>query len=127
METPDMKKNIGMVGIGMMGHGIASNILKHGHALTVLEHPGNQPLDTLMAAGARSATRAADVAAQSDVVILVLTGSPQVEAVLTGEGGVLTGLKPGTIVMDCSTALPSSTVRMAEAVAKAAAASWTHP
>jgi 3-hydroxyisobutyrate dehydrogenase-like beta-hydroxyacid dehydrogenase len=57
----------------------------------VLEHPGNQPLDTLKAAGARSATRAADVAAQSDVVILVLTGSPQVEAVLTGEGGVLTG------------------------------------
>jgi 3-hydroxyisobutyrate dehydrogenase-like beta-hydroxyacid dehydrogenase len=59
------------------------------------------------------------VAAQSDVVILVLTGSPQVEAVLTGEGGVLAGLRPGTIVMDCSTALPSSTVRMAEAVANA--------
>jgi 3-hydroxyacyl-CoA dehydrogenase len=33
-----------MVGIGMMGHGIASNLVKHGHALTVLEHPGNQPL-----------------------------------------------------------------------------------
>ncbi|MCA0213387.1 MAG: NAD(P)-dependent oxidoreductase [Proteobacteria bacterium] len=114
-----MKKNIGMVGIGMMGHGIASNILKHGHALTVLEHAGNQPLDALKAAGARSVARAADVAAQSDVVILVLTGSPQVEAVLTGEGGVLAGLRPGTVVMDCSTALPSSTVRMAQAVAQA--------
>lgn len=111
-----VKKNIGMIGIGMMGHGIASNIVKHGYPLTVLEHPGNQPLDTLKAAGARSATLAAELAAQSDVVILVLTGSPQVEAVLTGEGGVLAGLRPGSIVIDCSTALPSSTVRMAQAV-----------
>jgi 3-hydroxyisobutyrate dehydrogenase-like beta-hydroxyacid dehydrogenase len=111
-----MKKNIGMVGIGMMGHGIASNLVKHGHALTVLEHAGNQPLDALKAAGARSVTRAADVAAQSDIVILVLTGSPQVEAVLAGEGGVLQGLRPGSIVIDCSTALPASTARMAKAV-----------
>ena len=111
-----MKKNIGMIGIGMMGHGIASNIVKHGYPLAVLEHPGNQPLDALKAAGARSFTRAADLAAQSDIVILVLTGSPQVEAVLTGEGGVLQGLRPGSIVVDCSTAIPASTLHMAEAV-----------
>ncbi|AGU52706.1 putative 2-hydroxy-3-oxopropionate reductase [Variovorax paradoxus B4] len=111
-----MKKNIGMIGIGMMGHGIASNIVKHGYPLAVLEHPGNQPLDALKAAGARSFTRAADLAAQSDIVILVLTGSPQVEAVLTGEGGVLQGLRPGSIVIDCSTAIPASTLRMAQAV-----------
>ncbi|RRH82812.1 NAD(P)-dependent oxidoreductase [Variovorax beijingensis] len=111
-----MKKNIGMIGIGMMGHGIASNIVKHGYPLAVLEHPGNQPLDALKAAGARSLTRAAELAAQSDIVILVLTGSPQVEAVLTGEGGVLQGLRPGSIVIDCSTAIPASTLRMAQAV-----------
>ncbi len=111
-----MKKNIGMIGIGMMGHGIASNIAKHGYPLAVLEHPGNQPLDALKAAGARSFTRAAELAAQSDIVILVLTGSPQVEAVLTGEGGVLQGLRPGSIVIDCSTAIPASTLRMAQAV-----------
>ncbi|MDQ0586332.1 3-hydroxyisobutyrate dehydrogenase-like beta-hydroxyacid dehydrogenase [Variovorax paradoxus] len=111
-----MKKNIGMIGIGMMGHGIASNIARHGYPLAVLEHPGNQPLDALKAAGARSFARAADLAAQSDIVILVLTGSPQVEAVLTGEGGVLQGLRPGSIVIDCSTAIPASTLRMAQAV-----------
>ncbi|WP_185738395.1 NAD(P)-dependent oxidoreductase [Variovorax beijingensis] len=105
-----------MIGIGMMGHGIASNIVKHGYPLAVLEHPGNQPLDALKAAGARSLTRAAELAAQSDIVILVLTGSPQVEAVLTGEGGVLQGLRPGSIVIDCSTAIPASTLRMAQAV-----------
>ncbi|MDP9971851.1 3-hydroxyisobutyrate dehydrogenase-like beta-hydroxyacid dehydrogenase [Variovorax paradoxus] len=111
-----MKKNIGMIGIGMMGHGIASNIARHGYPLAVLEHPGNQPLDALKAAGARSFARAAELAAQSDIVILVLTGSPQVEAVLTGEGGVLQGLRPGSIVIDCSTAIPASTLRMAQAV-----------
>jgi len=111
-----LKKNIGMIGIGMMGHGIASNIARHGYPLAVLEHPGNQPLDALKAAGARSFARAADLAAQSDIVILVLTGSPQVEAVLTGEGGVLQGLRPGSIVIDCSTAIPASTLRMAQAV-----------
>lgn len=112
-------KKIGMVGIGMMGHGIASNILKHGYELAVFEHPGNQPLDALKAAGAVGFTSTAALAAQCDAVILVLTGSPQVEAVLTGAGGLLEGLRPGSIVIDCSTAIPSSSARMAEAVAAA--------
>jgi 3-hydroxyisobutyrate dehydrogenase-like beta-hydroxyacid dehydrogenase len=111
-----MKQAIGMVGIGLMGHGIASNLVKHGHALAVLEHPGNQPLEALKAAGAVGYDSAAALAARSDVVILVLTGSPQVEAVLTGPGGVLEGLRPGSVVIDCSTAIPSSTLRMAQAV-----------
>ena len=118
-ETEKAMKKIGMVGIGMMGHGIAGNVLKHGYALAVLEHPGNQPLDALKAQGAVGVSTARELAAQSDVVILVVTGSPQVEAVLTGAGGVLEGLRPGTIVIDCSTAIPSSTLRMAEAVARA--------
>lgn len=111
-----MKKNVGMVGVGLMGHGIASNIVRHGHSLAVLEHPGNQPLDTLKAAGVAGLHSAAEVAARADVVILVLTGSPQVEQVLTGPGGVLEGLRPGGVVIDCSTAIPSSTLRMAQAV-----------
>lgn len=109
-------KNIGMVGIGMMGHGIATNVQKHGYELGVLEHPGNQPLDALKAGGARTFTSAAELAARSDVVILVLTGAPQVEAVLTGADGVLQGLRPGTVVIDCSTSIPGTTLRMAQAV-----------
>lgn len=111
-----MKKKVGLIGVGLMGHGIASNIVRHGHDLAVLEHPGNQPLDALKAAGATGMHRAAELAARSEVVILVLTGSPQVEAVLTGPGGVLEGLRPGSVVIDCSTAIPSSTLRMAQAV-----------
>jgi 3-hydroxyisobutyrate dehydrogenase-like beta-hydroxyacid dehydrogenase len=116
-------KKIGMVGIGMMGHGIASNVQKHGYELAVLEHAGNQPLEALKAAGARSFTSAEMLATHSDVIILVLTGSPQVEAVLTGENGVLQGLRAGAVVIDCSTAIPSSTLRMADAV-KAAGGSF---
>jgi len=109
-------KKIGMVGIGMMGHGIARNVQKHGYELAVLEHPGNQPLDALKAGGAQSFTSASALAARSDVVILVLTGAPQVEAVLTGPDGVLQGMRSGTIVIDCSTSMPATTVRMAQAV-----------
>ncbi|MBN9430318.1 MAG: NAD(P)-dependent oxidoreductase [Burkholderiales bacterium] len=111
-----MKPAVGMIGIGLMGHGIARNILKRGYSLTVLEHPGNQPLDELLAAGASTQRSAASLAASVDVVILCVTGSPQVEAVLLGDGGVLQGLRPGGIVIDCSTAIPSSTQRLCEAV-----------
>lgn len=110
---------IGMVGVGMMGLGIASNLVKHGHELVVLEHPGNQPLDTLKAAGVTGVHSAKALAERVDVVILVVTGSPQVEAVLTGPDGVVQGLRPGSIVIDCSTAIPSSTGRMAQAVQNA--------
>lgn len=110
------KQKIGMVGIGLMGHGIARNIARHGYALALLEHAGNQPLDELKAAGATTRSSAAQLAADSDVLIVCVTGSPQVEAVVIGPGGLLEGMKPGTIVIDCSTAIPSSTLKVAAAV-----------
>ena len=111
-----MKRKIGMVGIGMMGHGIAGNLIKHDYELALFEHSGNQPLADLKAKGAVGLTSLKDLAARSDVVILVLTGSPQVESVMTGAGGVLEGLRPGSVVIDCSTAIPSSSMRVARAV-----------
>jgi 3-hydroxyisobutyrate dehydrogenase-like beta-hydroxyacid dehydrogenase len=112
-------KNIGLIGAGLMGHGIASNLLKKGYALTVLEHPGNQPLDALLAAGARAAATPALLAQQSELIILCVTGSPQVEEVLLSKGGVLSALRAGTVVVDCSTAVPTSTVRVAQKVVQA--------
>lgn len=112
-------KKIGLIGVGMMGHGIASNIVKHGHALAVLEHAGNQPLDSLRAAGVTTFQTARELAAAVDVLLLCVTGSPQVEAVLLGEGGVLQGLRKGTVIIDCSTAIPASTERLARVVAEA--------
>jgi 3-hydroxyisobutyrate dehydrogenase-like beta-hydroxyacid dehydrogenase len=111
--------NIGMIGIGLMGHGIATNLQRRGHALTLLEHPGNQPLDALREGGAVVVGSPREVAQRSQLVILVVTGAPQVEAVLTGAGGVLEGLQTGTVVIDCSTSLPDTTRRMAQAVQSA--------
>jgi 3-hydroxyisobutyrate dehydrogenase-like beta-hydroxyacid dehydrogenase len=107
---------IGLIGVGLMGHGIARNLLKHGHELSLLEHPGNQPLTELMAAGAKAYPTSSEVASRSEFILLCVTGSPQVEAVLTGQNGVLQGLKPNSVVIDCSTAIPNSTVNMAKRV-----------
>ncbi len=111
-----MKQRVGMVGIGRMGHGIASNLVKHGHALTVLDHPGNQALGDLQAAGARVVGSLQAVASAAEVIILCVTGSPQVEAVVLGEDGLLAHLRPRAAIVDCSTAVPSSTARVAAAV-----------
>ena len=116
MAEQAKKPTVGLIGVGLMGHGIARNVAGKGYALVVLEHPGNQPLTELLGLGATTAQTPAALARQCDVIILCVTGSPQVEAVLTGDNGVLSAIKPGTVVIDCSTAVPASTVRMAQAV-----------
>lgn len=115
------KTRVGIIGVGYMGHGIAKNILKHGHALTFLRHPGNQPSDDLLAAGGTSTDSVATLAAGSDVIILCVTASPQVEEVMFRQDGVLAGIRPGTIVLDCTTAIPSSTEKVAARAREAGA------
>ena len=110
---------VGLVGVGLMGHGIALNIARRGYALTVLEHPGNQPLDELRALGVDTAESVQALVRRVKVLILCVTGSPEVEAVLLGEQGALAALRPGTVVIDCSTAIPVSTEAVARAVAQA--------
>ncbi|QNP49183.1 NAD(P)-dependent oxidoreductase [Diaphorobacter aerolatus] len=105
--------HIGLIGVGLMGHGIALNIARKGYALTVLEHPGNQPLTQLQALGVQSVDSLKALAASVDVLVLCVTGSPQVEAILLGDEGALAAMKPGSAVIDCSTALPDSTERVA--------------
>jgi 3-hydroxyisobutyrate dehydrogenase len=92
-----MTKNdihIGMIGVGMMGHGIALNVIGKGaYPLTFLDHPGNQPVDDLLATGARRADSAADIARACDIVILCVTGTPQVEEVIFRPGGLPPSMK----------------------------------
>lgn len=115
----DTSTRLGMIGIGNMGHGIAATLAGHGYPLTFLDHPGNLPTDDLVAAGARPAASIGDLVGASDAVILVVTGTPEVEAVVLGPGGILEHLRPGMIVIDHSTAIPSSTRRVAGAVHQA--------
>ncbi len=107
------KQVIGVIGVGMMGHGIALNILKHGYRLTYLDHPGNQPTDDLNQLGAQSSPTISALARNASVIILCVTGTPQVEAVMYAEDGLLSNVRSGTVVIDCSTAIPSSTQRIA--------------
>lgn len=109
-------KTIGLIGVGLMGHGIARNVLKAGYPLHFLEHPGNQPVQDLVDAGAVPLKTAAELARCSDIVILCVTGSPQVQSVIFEPGGLLEGLRPGTVIIDCSTSLPGSTADVARRV-----------
>lgn len=108
-----------MIGVGLMGNGIARNLLRRGHDVVFLDHPGNQPVHELLAAGARASASAAALAAGCEVLILCVTGTPEVEDALFREGGALEGLHEGSVVIDCSTAIPSSTVRIAAAIERA--------
>jgi 3-hydroxyisobutyrate dehydrogenase-like beta-hydroxyacid dehydrogenase len=110
------KRKLGFIGVGLMGHGLAKNLLKHGHSMTLLEHHGNQPIEDLIGMGARTAATAKEVATGADVVFMCVTGSPQVEACVYGDNGLLAGLRPGAIVVDGTTADPVSTIKVAAEV-----------
>jgi len=110
---------VGFIGLGMMGAGMAKNLVEKGFAVTTMAHRNREPLERLVALGASEASDPRSVAEASDVVLLCVTGSPQVEDCIFAENGILAGARPGMIVIDCSTSLPSSTEKVAAALAEA--------
>jgi 3-hydroxyisobutyrate dehydrogenase-like beta-hydroxyacid dehydrogenase len=111
---------IGFIGAsGLMGHGMAKNLLAKGHALRLTVHRRREPIADLLAAGASEAADAAEVAASSELVFICVTGTPQVEACVLGERGLLAGATKGLIVVDCSTSEPASTTMLRERCAAA--------
>jgi 3-hydroxyisobutyrate dehydrogenase-like beta-hydroxyacid dehydrogenase len=72
------KPRIGFIGLGLMGHGMAKNLVAKGFPLTVRVHRNRKAAEDVLAAGAKEAKTNADLANASDVVILCVTGSPQV-------------------------------------------------
>ncbi len=98
-----------------MGRGMAHNLLKAGFALRVWNRTASR-MDPLVEAGAEAGESPADVAAKSDIVIICVSDTPDVEAVVLGENGIIHGAKPGTLVIDCSTISPSATRQMAAAL-----------
>jgi 3-hydroxyisobutyrate dehydrogenase-like beta-hydroxyacid dehydrogenase len=107
--------NIGFIGAsGMMGHGIAKNLIAKGHTLSLTVHRNRDRVADLLAAGATEAPSPAALAAGNEIVFLCVTGSPQVEAAITGANGLLAGAKPGLLIVDCSTSEPDSTAKLRE-------------
>jgi 3-hydroxyisobutyrate dehydrogenase-like beta-hydroxyacid dehydrogenase len=109
-------QRIGFIGIGLMGHGMAKNLLQKGHGLTFLAHRNRNNLDDLLKLGAKETNSPAQIAQHSDIVILCVTGTPQVEANVYG--GLLEASREGQIVIDCSTSIPESTDRIRADFAK---------
>lgn len=113
-----MAERIGFIGVGLMGHGMAKNLVEKGFDLTVVGHRNRAPVEDLLKRGAKEAKSAAALAGQVDILFLCVTGSPQVEQVVYGEDGIVKGARQGLIVVDSSTSEPEATRRIAADLAK---------
>ncbi len=103
---------IGFIGLGIMGKPMAANLLKAGYSLTVFNRtPGK--MQSLVEAGAHAARSVSDCAARSELIFTMLPDSPEVEAVLLGEGSVALSAKPGSIVVDLSSISPLTSQKVA--------------
>lgn len=110
-----MAEKVGFVGLGIMGKPMARNLMKAGYEI-VVHNRSRGPVDELAAEGAGAAESPREVAEKSDVVITMLPDSPQVREVVAGEGGVLEGIKEGSLLVDMSTISPVVTEELAAAV-----------
>ena len=107
---------IAFIGLGNMGAPMALNLVKAGHEVAVFDlvAPAMEPV---VKAGARGAKSAADAASGAQVVISMLPASQHVESLYLGEGGLLTRIANGVLVIDCSTIAPQSARKGADAAA----------
>jgi 3-hydroxyisobutyrate dehydrogenase len=112
-----MAENVGFIGLGIMGAGMANNLLKAGFPLTVWNRTASRA-EPLRAAGAQVGRDPAEVAAKSDIIVICVSDTPDVEAVILGENGVLQGAKAGSLVIDCSTISPAVTRSLAAKLAE---------
>ncbi len=100
--------NGGGVGLGTMGSAMAANLLRGGFDVTVWNRTTGRAGD-LVAAGAIEAATPASAASAADVIVICVSDTPDVEAVLFAPDGVSTGARSGSLVVDCSTISPSAT------------------
>jgi 3-hydroxyisobutyrate dehydrogenase-like beta-hydroxyacid dehydrogenase len=110
-----LKEKIGFVGVGLMGHGMAKNLLAAGYPVSVFAHRNRAPIEDLAERGAVEVASLAEMAADASIVHICAPGSPQVEAIVEA---LLPALKSGSIVVDCSTSDPTSTLALAAQLTK---------
>jgi len=108
-------ERLGFIGLGLMGKPMARNLLKAGYELTVFNR-SRSPLAELATAGANLAESPMQVAQQSDVVLVCVSDSPDVEAVVLGDNGILAGARSGMLVIDNSTIAPTTSRKVYEAL-----------
>ena len=102
-----MTLSVGFIGVGNMGNPMAGNVLKAGFPMTVFD-VNPKAMQNLVDAGARRAASAREVVEQSEIVLTSLPASPDVESMYLDAGGLVERAKPGTILIDLSSVLPST-------------------
>lgn len=112
-----MATTVGFIGLGNMGNPMATNVLKGGYAVTVFDKSA-KAMESVVAAGATAAASARQVAESAEILLSCLPGSPEVEGLYLGAEALLEHVKPGNVVVDMSSVLPS-TPRKLEVRAKA--------
>jgi 3-hydroxyisobutyrate dehydrogenase len=112
-----MAERVGFVGLGIMGSGMAANLLKAGYALTVWNRT-TAKADPVREHGAAVAASPRAVAEASDVTFICVSDTPDVDAVLFGDDGIMAGAKAGSLVIDTSTVSPDATREWAARLAE---------
>lgn len=112
----NVQTKIGFIGLGIMGKPMVRNLLAAGYSPVVFNR-SQAAIDELAAEGAAAAGSGKEVAEKSDVVITMLPDSPDVEAAVLGENGILEGAKQGTLLIDMSTISPVVTRKIAAVLA----------
>jgi 2-hydroxy-3-oxopropionate reductase len=110
-------ETIGFIGLGIMGHPMATHLLKAGHPLVVYNRTPSK-MEPLLALGAAAGSSCADVAKRSDIVMSIVGDASDVECVYLGDAGVLREAQPGALLIDMSTVAPTTAVRVAKAAAE---------
>ena len=109
---------VGFIGRGIMGRPMSKNLLKAGYDVIAFDPFAAEALDDVVASCAKRGTSNADVADNSDVVLIMVPNSPNVRAAVLGEGGVVEGAKPGLDIIDMSSIAPLESKAIAEECAK---------
>jgi 3-hydroxyisobutyrate dehydrogenase len=110
-----MKERTGFIGLGIMGQGMARNLLKAGFDLTVWNRTASKA-EALGAEGAKVAGSPSELAGNCETIVICVSDTPDVEAVLLGDEGVIHGLQSGALIIDCSTISPIRTQEFAKMV-----------
>jgi 3-hydroxyisobutyrate dehydrogenase-like beta-hydroxyacid dehydrogenase len=118
MSEETRKPVIGFIGLGYMGHGMAKNIRKGGYELWVKGRRNRVPVESLVSMGAKEASSPGQMAENCDIIHICLSNSPMVEDIIRGEDGILSAAKQGLIVIDTTTADPTSTKALAVEMAE---------
>lgn len=108
--------NLGFIGLGIMGKPMAGHLVKAGHTVYVYDlNPA--PIQELVAKGAIGCKSSKEVAEKSEIIIIMVPDTPDVEQVLFGPVGVAAGVKKGSIVVDMSSISPIATKEFARKLA----------